>query len=79
MFFAGYHALYLSIEIGVPSVLIFLFTLTCLLCLLCKCVHDHVTKKRTNYSLLQVTAALDSDDESIDDNEEEEEDEEYNA
>ena len=65
------------LEIGVPSLVIFIFVLTCLLCLICKCVYNRVTRKRSNYSLLQVTAALDSDDESTDE-EEEEEEETYN-
>ena len=55
-----------AIEIGVPSVLVFIFVVCCSLVLLCKCVKNSMNRTM-NYSLLKVTSDLESDDNIADD------------
>ena len=61
-----YQTTILAIEIGVPSVLVFIFVVCCSLALLYKCVKKSMN--RTNhYSLLKITSDLESDDKLEDD------------
>ena len=58
----------MAVEIGIPSLLVFLFVVSCCLCLLGKYLHGCVSRKRGNYSLLKITSDVESDDST--DNEE---------